>query len=100
MEKYNLMLELQKIMVEQLRKSGLAVTLLCIGFGGMWGLYTGDKKAMKEDYQLLKLETGLDIKQLRSELASCHANNVQLAVKLAAAEVEIRSLTVAMRRQK
>jgi len=48
MEKYDVMFELQKAMVEQLKKSGLAMTLLCIGFGGMWGLYTGDKKAMKE----------------------------------------------------
>lgn len=100
MENYDLMDEMKKMLVESLRKSGLAVTLLCVGFTGMWGLYTGDKKQMKEDYQLLKLETGLELRSLRSELATCNAANMAFAVKLAAAEVEIRSLNAAMKRHK
>jgi len=100
MKKYNVMDEFLKMFVEQVRKSGLSVAILCVGFYGMWNMYNTDKRAMKEEYQLLKLETGLEMKQLRSELASCHANNVSLAVKLAAAEVEIKTLTAAFGRRK
>lgn len=100
MEKYNVVNELYKLLVEQLRKSGMAVTLLCLGIWAQWNLNADDKKDLKESLQLYKLETGLEIKALRTQIEVCNEHRIEAYREIASLRAQIELLTAERRHNK
>lgn len=90
---YSVLGELQKILVEQLRKSGLPVTLLCIGIWSTYELRQTDKKELTEAFQLYKLETGLEIKALRAQLDACNESRTKMYFELAEVKAKLNNIT-------
>jgi len=93
MENYNVLGEFWKLLIEQLRKSGLPVTLLCIGIWSTYELRQTDKKELTEAFQLYKLETGLEIKSLRKELAECNDARMKMYFELAEVKARLNFIT-------
>lgn len=93
MENTTLMGELQKLLVEQLRRSGLPVTLLCLGIWASWELRQTDRKELTESFQLMKLETGLEIKGLRKELEECNSARMKMYFELAEVKAQLNYIT-------
>lgn len=98
MENTTLMGELQKLLVEQLRRSGLPVTLLCIGMWSSWELRQTDKKELTEAFQLYKLETGLEIKALKTRLEACNDGREKLYIEVANLRAQVNYLTAERRK--
>lgn len=93
MEQYNVLNEFWKMMIEQLRKSGLTVTLLCIGVWFTWQLREKDKKEMTENFQLYKLETGLELKTMRTRLDECNEARMKMYFEVAELRARINFFT-------
>jgi len=93
MENLSLLNELYKLLIEQLRRSGLPVTLLCIGIWSTYELRQTDKKELTERFQLYQLETGLEIKSLRKELEECNDARIKMYFELAEVKAKLNSIT-------
>jgi len=93
MENLSLLNELYKLLIEQLRRSGLPVTLLCIGIWSTYVLRQTDKKELTERFQLYQLETGLEIKSLRKELEECNDARIKMYFELAEVKAKLNSIT-------
>ena len=93
MESYSVLSEFWKLLIEQLRKSGLPVTLLVIGVWATWELRQTDRKELTESFQLMKLETGLEIKGLRKELEECNSARMKMYFELAEVKAQLNYLT-------
>ena len=92
--------ELQKILIEQLRRSGLPVTLLCIGIWASWELRQTDKKELTESFQLHKLESGLEIKALRIQVEQCNEQRFEAYREIATLKTQVEFLTARQGRNK
>ena len=92
--------EIYKVMIEQLRKSGLAVSLLCVGIWAQWNLHLDEKKDLKESIQLYRLETGLEIKALRTQIEACNEQRIEAYKEIAALRAQIDLLTAERRHNK
>lgn len=92
-ENYNVLSEFWKLLIEQLRKSGLPVTLLVIGVWATWELRQTDKKELTETFQLYKLETGLEIKALRTQLEACNDSRTKMYFELAEVKARLNFIT-------
>ena len=93
MENYSFVNEIYKLLIEQLRRSGLPVTLLVIGVWSTWELRQTDKKELTETFQLYKLETGLEIKALRNQLEACNDSRTKMYFELAEVKARLNFIT-------
>ncbi len=98
MENYSVLNEFRKLLIEQLRKSGLPVTLLCIGVWATYELRQTDKKELTEAFQLYKLETGLEIKALKTRLEACNDGREKLYIEVANLRAQVNYLTAERRK--
>ena len=93
MQKQTLVNEFYKLLIEQMRRAGLPVTLLCAALWAQDQLRHEQKNEYKEALQLYKLETGLEIKALRTQLEACADQRVEAYKQIAALQAQIDYLT-------
>ena len=100
MEKYDVVNELYKLLIEQMKRAGLPVTLLCAALWAQDKLRHEQKNEYKEALQLYRLETGLEIKQLKTQLEVCSEQRVKAYQDLARMQGQIDYLTAELNRRK
>ena len=93
MEKFNVLGDLYKILMRQVERSGLPITLLCVGVLVSFNLRQADKKELTEAMQLYKLETGIEIKALRSQIESCNEERFKAYREIATLKTQVEFLT-------
>ncbi len=89
--------EIWKTFSEQLKRSGLSVTILVIGIWGVWDMRNTDIRELRTDMATLKAEYKVQTDQLRFELSECTDYREKLAAKVAVLELQIDFLTGARR---
>lgn len=91
------MSEIWKVFAEQLKRSGLSVSILTIGIWGVWDMRNTDIRELRSEIVALKAEYKIQTEQLRFELSQCTADREGLAAKVAVMELQIDYLTGARR---
>ena len=85
--------ELTKVLVEQMRRSGLSVTLLVMGIWGVWTMRNTDIRELRMDMQSLKEEHRKQATELMIQLSQCSSDRERLNAKVAVMEIQIDYLT-------